>query len=45
MLSLVKHGLLSAEDLERFRGALTAFAALPEAYTLWLSLMICGEKP
>jgi ubiquinone/menaquinone biosynthesis C-methylase UbiE len=45
MLSLVKRGLLSEENLERFRDALTAWAALPDAYTLWLSLMICGEKP
>jgi ubiquinone/menaquinone biosynthesis C-methylase UbiE len=44
MRSLVKSGLLSEEDLERFRAALTAWAALPDAYTLWLSLMICGEK-
>jgi ubiquinone/menaquinone biosynthesis C-methylase UbiE len=45
MLSLVKGGLLSEENLERFRDALTAWAALPDAYTLWLSLMMCGEKP
>jgi len=45
MRSLVTGGLLSEEDLERFRAALTAWAALPDAYTLWLSLMICGEKP
>ncbi len=45
MRSLVEHGLLSEEELERFRAALTAFAVLPDAYTLWLSLMICGEKP
>jgi ubiquinone/menaquinone biosynthesis C-methylase UbiE len=45
MLSLVKGGLLSEEDLERFRAALTAWAALPDAYTLWMSLMICAEKP
>ena len=45
MRSLVKGGLLSEEDLERFRAALTAWAALPDAYTLWLSLMIGGEKP
>jgi len=45
MVSLVKRGLLSEEDLERFRTALTAWAALPDAYTIWLSLMICGEKP
>jgi ubiquinone/menaquinone biosynthesis C-methylase UbiE len=45
MLSLVRRGLLSEEDLERFRAALAAFVALPDSYTLWLSLMICGEKP
>jgi ubiquinone/menaquinone biosynthesis C-methylase UbiE len=45
MLSLVGRDLLSEQDLERFRAALTAFAALPDAYTLWLSLMVCGEKP
>ncbi len=45
MNSLVKLGLLSEQDLERYRAALTTFLASPEAYTLWLSLMICGEKP
>jgi SAM-dependent methyltransferase len=45
MRSLVEGGLLSEEDLERFRAALAAFAVLPDAYTLWLSVMICGEKP
>lgn len=45
MRSLVEGGLLSAEELERFGAALTAWAALPDAYTLWLSLMICGVKP
>ncbi len=45
MRSLVERGLLSAEDLERYRVALAAWAALPDAYTIWLSLMICGEKP
>lgn len=44
MRSLVESGLLSVEELERFRVALTAWAASPDAYTLWLSLMICGEK-
>lgn len=44
MRSLVERGLLSEQDHEGFRAALTAFAALPDAYTLWLSLMICGEK-
>jgi hypothetical protein len=45
MRSLIERGLLSEEDLERFRAALTAWTALPDAYTLWLSLMLCGEKP
>lgn len=45
MLPLVADGLLSAEDLERFRAALTAFAGLPDAYTVWLSVMVSGEKP
>jgi hypothetical protein len=45
MQSLVERGLLGEADLERFRAALAAFARLPEAYTLWLALMICGEKP
>jgi hypothetical protein len=44
MRSLVERGLLSEQDLERFCAALTVFAALPDAYTLWPSLMICGEK-
>lgn len=45
MLSLVERGLLSKQDLEAFRVALARFSALPDAYTLWLSLMMCGEKP
>lgn len=45
MRPLVEDRLLSAEELERYRDALTAWAALPDAYTLWLSLMLCGEKP
>lgn len=45
MRSLVESGRLSEEDLERFRAALAAFATLPDAYTLWLSFMICAEKP
>jgi SAM-dependent methyltransferase len=45
MHSLVTRRLLSEEALERFRVALTAFTASPEAYTLWLSVMVCGEKP
>jgi ubiquinone/menaquinone biosynthesis C-methylase UbiE len=45
MRSLVTQGFLAEEDLERFRVALSAFAALPDAYTLWLSVMICAQKP
>lgn len=45
MLALVKLGLLSEQDVDRFRVALKRFAASPGAYTLWLSLMICGQKP
>jgi ubiquinone/menaquinone biosynthesis C-methylase UbiE len=45
MRSLVTSGLLTEEELEGYRAALTAWAALPDAYTLWLSLMVCGEKP
>lgn len=45
MRDLVAQGLLAAEDLERYRAALAAFAALPDAYTLWLSVIACGEKP
>jgi SAM-dependent methyltransferase len=45
LISLVKRGLLSEHDFERYRVALTAFKAAPEAYTLWLTLIICGEKP
>lgn len=45
MRSLVNLGLLSEQDLDRFRIALAKFSDTPEAYTLWLSLMICGEKP
>jgi ubiquinone/menaquinone biosynthesis C-methylase UbiE len=45
MRPLVADGLLSEEDFERFRVAFVAYAASPEAYTLWLSFMACGEKP
>ena len=44
MRSLVKNNLLSEEELETYRTALTRWAALPDAYTLWLSLMVCAEK-
>ena len=45
LLPLVKTGLMSAEELEQFRASRTKFQASPEPFTLWLSLMICGEKP
>lgn len=45
MRSLVAGGLLSEGELEEYRAALATFRALPGAYTLWLSLMVCGEKP
>lgn len=45
MRSLVQHGLLSEQDFERYRAALAAFTATPDAYTLWLSFMVCAEKP
>jgi ubiquinone/menaquinone biosynthesis C-methylase UbiE len=41
---LVEKKLLSAEELDQFRYAHTTFADSPEPYTLWLSLMVCGEK-
>jgi ubiquinone/menaquinone biosynthesis C-methylase UbiE len=45
MQSLVARGFLAAEDFERFRAALAAFFAIPGAYSMWLSLMACGQKP
>jgi ubiquinone/menaquinone biosynthesis C-methylase UbiE len=45
MLPLVKMDLMSAQELEQFRVSHTKFLDSPEPYTLWLSLMICGEKP
>jgi ubiquinone/menaquinone biosynthesis C-methylase UbiE len=45
MLSLVKAGLMSAQELEQFRAAHATFLDAPEPYTLWLSLMVCGAKP
>ena len=45
MQSLVDSQQLSQADLDAFRTALENWAALPDAYTLWLSLMICVEKP
>lgn len=43
--SLVQAGLLTAEELEQFGAAHRAFLEEPEPYTLWLGLMVCGEKP
>lgn len=43
--SLVSAGLLSEQELEQFRAARAQFADLPGAYTLWMTLMVCGEKP
>ena len=45
MQSLVAQGFLSAEDFEHYRAALASFLAVPGAYSVWLSLMSCGEKP
>lgn len=43
--SLVQHGYVAAAEFDRYRDALARFAAAPEAYTLWLSILVCGEKP
>ncbi|HMO60285.1 MAG TPA: methyltransferase domain-containing protein [Roseiflexaceae bacterium] len=45
LVSLVNMNVLSAQDLDRFRIAHTNFSTRPAAFTLWLSFMICGEKP
>lgn len=45
LLSLVKLDLMAEQDLETFRVSRTRFLDSPEPYALWLSLMICGEKP
>ncbi len=45
MQPLVAKGLLSDEELEQFRSAIIAWAAHPDAYTLWITLMVCAEKP
>lgn len=44
MRSLVEQGLLTEEELEKYRVALKTFTALPEAYTLWLMLMVSAEN-
>jgi len=43
--SLVTNGYLTADVLERYRIALDKWAQLPQAYTMWLSLLVCGVKP
>lgn len=43
--SLVAAGLLSAETLEQFRRSQQRLATAPEPFALWLSLLVCGEKP
>lgn len=45
MQPLVEKGLLSADELERFRTAIAKWVKNPGAYTLWLTLMVCAEKP
>ena len=45
MISLVKAGLLTEAELTEYSAALETFLATPDAYTLWLSFMVCGEKP
>ncbi|MEZ4618810.1 MAG: hypothetical protein R2867_25300 [Caldilineaceae bacterium] len=45
MQSLVKAGLLTEEQLVGYSAALDTYLATPDAYTLWLSLLVCGEKP
>lgn len=45
MVSLVEQGFLSEEELAQYRVAHTAYQDEPKPFTIWLSLMICGEKP
>lgn len=45
LLGLVKAGLLSSQELESIRGSHERFLTSPEPYILFLSLMVCGEKP
>lgn len=45
LLPLVEMKLLSAQELQRFRDSRAAFLAAPEPFALWLSVMVCGEKP
>lgn len=43
--SLVALGLLSAPDLAAFRAAHARTLQAAEPYVLWLSVMVCAEKP
>lgn len=45
MQSLVHMKLLSAQEFEHYRDSYAAFVDTPETFTLWLSLIVCGEKP
>ena len=45
MQSLVDNRFLTSEELDNYRTALNNWVALPNAYTLWISLMIGAEKP
>ncbi len=45
MRSLVKAGLLTEAELDQYSDALHTYLTTPDAYTLWLSLLVCGEKP
>lgn len=41
---LVTAGLLTEHELEAFRASRTAFRDAKEPFTIWLGLMLCGEK-
>ncbi len=45
MQPLVDAGLLTEAQLADYSAALDTFLAAPAAYTLWLSFVVCGEKP
>ena len=42
---LVNGGWLSQAELDAFAVARQKFMELAEAYTLWMMVMVCGEKP
>lgn len=45
MVSLVQNGFLSAEELEQYRVDHANFPTTAQAFTIWLSLLVCGQKP